>query len=149
MDVVTAGPPEWRWATAPATSSTIFMITPPCTAPRRLASNVVMIRDSVVCAAEDGRPGSSVSCTRYDGTGSGRKTCARHFRDRGELLVANGGLSQGDDLRHQAPRRVGRTTVQKRPSVIIVTRRSARLGTPGHGRAGTVPTSPMGELACR
>src|SRR5215207_5241463 len=113
MDVVTAGPPEWRWATAPATSSTIFMITPPCTAPRRLASNVVMIRDSLVCAAEDGRPGSSVSCTRYDGTGSGRKTCARHFRDRGELLVANGGLSQGDDLRHQAPRRVGRTTVQK------------------------------------
>jgi hypothetical protein len=28
---MTAGPPEWRCATTPATSSTSFMITQPCT----------------------------------------------------------------------------------------------------------------------
>src|SRR5688572_30140187 len=35
---VTAGPPLWRWATAPAVESASFMISPPCTLPSRLAS---------------------------------------------------------------------------------------------------------------
>jgi hypothetical protein len=56
IDAVTAGPPECRWATAPATSSTSFMITPPWTVPSRLVSSVVMMRDRDVCAADVGRP---------------------------------------------------------------------------------------------
>src|SRR5690242_16513064 len=35
---VTAGPPLWRCATAPAVESASFMISPPCTLPSRLAS---------------------------------------------------------------------------------------------------------------
>lgn len=59
MDAVTAGPPEWRPATAPAASSTSFMITPPCTEPRRLVSLAVMMWLRVVREAEIGFPGSS------------------------------------------------------------------------------------------
>jgi hypothetical protein len=39
------------------------MITPPCTVPSRLVSSVVMIRDSVVCAAEVGKPVGCVFTT--------------------------------------------------------------------------------------
>jgi hypothetical protein len=41
-----------------ATSSTSFMITPPCTVPRRWVSSVVMIRDRLVSTAEVGLPGA-------------------------------------------------------------------------------------------
>ena len=50
-------PTGCRCATAPATSSTSFMITPPCTVPSRFVSSAVMIRDNVVWAADVGRPG--------------------------------------------------------------------------------------------
>ena len=59
MEAVTAGPPLCRPATAPAASSTSFMITPPCTVPRRFVSLWVMMWLSVVREAEVGLPGIS------------------------------------------------------------------------------------------
>ncbi len=59
MEAVTAKPPECRPATAPAASSTSFMITPPCTVPRRLVSWLVMMWLRVVREAEVGLPGMS------------------------------------------------------------------------------------------
>ena len=44
---VTAGPPLWRWATAPAVESASFMISPPCMLPSRFAS-----RPEVMMASE-------------------------------------------------------------------------------------------------
>jgi hypothetical protein len=64
MEAVTAGPPEWRPATAPAASSTSFMITPPCTVPRRLVSFPVMMCESVVREAAVGLPGGASSEVR-------------------------------------------------------------------------------------
>jgi hypothetical protein len=58
IEAVTAGPPECRWATTPATSSTSFITTPPCTVPSRFVSRTVMIRLSVLRAAPVGFPGS-------------------------------------------------------------------------------------------
>lgn len=61
IEAVTAGPPECRPATAPAASSTSFMITPPCTVPRRLVSLPVMMWLRVVREAEVGLAGISPS----------------------------------------------------------------------------------------
>src|SRR5262245_7471484 len=66
MDAVTAGPAECRCATTPATSSTSFMITPPCTLPSRFVSSTVMIRLSAVRAAEVGFDSCAPSTPLFD-----------------------------------------------------------------------------------
>ena len=59
MATVTAAPPEWRAATAPATSSTNFITSPPWIVPSRFVWVPVMIRDSVVREAEVGFGGGT------------------------------------------------------------------------------------------
>ena len=69
IDAVTAGPPECRCATTPATSSTSFITTPPCTVPSRFVSRTVMIRLRVLRAALVGLPSSGgASVMRRKGT---------------------------------------------------------------------------------
>ncbi|WP_420865602.1 acyl-CoA thioesterase, partial [Streptomyces prasinopilosus] len=60
-----------RWnESAPAASSTSFMITPPCTVPRRLVSLWVMMWLRVVRDAETGLPGMS-GMPGLSGSGAG------------------------------------------------------------------------------
>src|SRR4029453_3844067 len=66
MAAATAGPAECRCAATPATSSTSFMITPPCTLPSRFVSSTLMIRLSVVRAAEVGFGSSAPSTPLFD-----------------------------------------------------------------------------------
>ena len=52
---VTIRVPQWRSAAIPAASSHIFITTPPCTNPARLASWTPIHLTSVECVAEAGR----------------------------------------------------------------------------------------------
>ena len=71
IDAVTAAPPECRWETTPATSSTSFITTPPWTVPSKFVSSTVMIRLSVLRAALVGLPSGGAGTESGVMTGKG------------------------------------------------------------------------------
>ena len=79
---VTAVPPLCRAAAAPATSSTNFISTPPCTVPYRLTSTAVMMRLSVTREYEVGLPAA-----RRRGARSCRKRYGARMRHLWSFLA--------------------------------------------------------------